>query len=557
MGIGVSTVYGRLRFETKRIVLEDVMPHVAIRLKSMFARISKTQTKVFHLPNSDEMCADLEWFFERYRFEMTPKDAKRLKQGAKQFTIDRDAMETILLPEWQAPAVRGFRPGYGPTRAQSQAIEIVRKRKSLLLGDDVGLGKSWVGMACCMRDGPTAIVVQAHLPTQWVNEFILPYTELTVHIVEETTPYDLPKCDVYVFSYSKLSGWVDIFGTGFFKRVIYDEIQELRTGKDSEKGRAALVLSNMASERLGLSATPVFNYGAEIWNIMTYIDPDILGPFDEFTREWCTMNSSGKWVVEDPDALGSYLRETGVFLRRLREGRPINRLVVDVDYDEETANSAEDLTKILAQKVLRGSFSEAGQAARALDALARRLTGLAKAKGVAAYARILLTSGIPIIISGWHRDVYEIWLRELKDFNPKLYTGSETIKQKDQVKKAFIRGAARGGTDCMIISNRSGAGLDGLQKRCSTVLVGELDWSPQIYEQLFGRVDRPGQVEDEITAIFLVADGGSDPTVMSVNAFKRHQARGITDPGVGEQPVYSDISHIKMLAEKYLERNVA
>ena len=557
MGIGVSTVYGRLRFETKRIVLEDVMPHVAIRLKSMFARISKTQTKVFHLPNSDEMCADLEWFFERYRFEMTPKDAKRLKQGAKQFTIDRDAMETILLPEWQAPAVRGFRPGYGPTRAQSQAIEIVRKRKSLLLGDDVGLGKSWVGMACCMRDGPTAIVVQAHLPTQWVNEFILPYTELTVHIVEETTPYDLPKCDVYVFSYSKLSGWVDIFGTGFFKRVIYDEIQELRTGKDSEKGRAALVLSNMASERLGLSATPVFNYGAEIWNIMTYIDPDILGPFDEFTREWCTMNSSGKWVVEDPDALGSYLRETGVFLRRLREGRPINRLVVDVDYDEETANSAEDLTKILAQKVLRGSFSEAGQAARALDALARRLTGLAKAKGVAAYARILLTSGIPIIISGWHRDVYEIWLRELKDFNPKLYTGSETIKQKDQVKKAFIRGAARGGTDCMIISNRSGAGLDGLQKRCSTVLVGELDWSPQIYEQLFGRVDRPGQVEDEITAIFLVADGGSDPTVMSVNAFKRHQARGITDPGVGERPVYSDISHIKMLAEKYLERNVA
>lgn len=557
MGIGVSSTYGTVEFENDQIILDNVVPHVAIRLKSMFARISKTQTKRFVLPSGDEMCSDLLWFMDRYPLEMNGATLKRLKAGAKRLKADRAALEAILLPDWQAPEIRGFRPGYALEPNQARANEIVKRRKRLLLGDDVGLGKTWVAMASAMRSSPTLVVVQTHLATQWTKEFIIPYTEMTAHIIEETTPYDLPKADIYVISYSKLAGWVDIFATGIFKRVVYDEVQELRTGDDSEKGRAALVLSNMADEIIGLSATPIFNYGSEIWNIMSYIDPDVLGPWDEFIREWCVMGAGDKWVVVDPDALGTYLKETGAFLRRVRDGRPINRIVVDVDYDEKTAKSADDLTLMLAQKVMSGSFQESGRAARELDALARRLTGLAKARGVAAYARILLTAGIPIIISGWHRDVYEIWLDELKEFNPLLYTGSESTSRKDKNKKAFIRGFARGGSDCMIISNRSGAGLDGLQTRCSTVLVGELDWSPQIYEQLFGRVDRRGQKEEEITAIFLVADGGSDPTIMAVNAIKRDQARGITDPGVGEAPVYSDVSHVKMLAQKYLEGKAA
>ncbi|NEI71028.1 ATP-dependent helicase [Rhizobium lusitanum] len=545
--------YGRLQLDGDRWVLSDVPPHVAIRLKNMFQRISKTQTKMFTLPASNEMSADLAWFMERYPFEMSASDARFLKRRVRSFNDDRASTEAILLPGWQAPPIRGFRPGRGLRFHQAQAFELVKRRGSLLLGDDVGFGKTWVAMARAMERRPAAVVVQSHLATQWVNKFIVPNTELTAHIIDGTQPYSLPAADTYIFRYSNIHGWTDVAATGYFKLVAYDEIQDLRTGDTSEKGRAARVFSENAEERLGLSATPVFNYGSEIWSIMSYIDADLLGPWEEFIREWCHMGAGGKWMVTDPDALGSYLREAGAFLRRVRDGRPINRIVVDVAYDHGEAAKTEDLARQLAMKVVEGSFGESGQAARELDALARRVTGMAKAKGVAAYAKILLSSGIPIILAGWHRDVYQIWLDELKEFKPLMYTGSETGRQKDKAVAAYLRRES----DCFIISLRSGAGLDGLQERCATVIVGELDWSPQIYEQLFGRVDREGQKQTEITAIFCTCDFGSDPTIMSVNAVKRDQARGITDPGVGIIPVHTDVSHIKLLAQEYLERSNA
>jgi CO dehydrogenase/acetyl-CoA synthase gamma subunit (corrinoid Fe-S protein) len=109
-----------------------------------------------------------------------------------------------------------------------------------------------------------------------------------------------------------------------------------------------------------------------------------------------------------------------------------------VPYDEEVAAADEPSPAKLALKVLSGKFTERGQAARELDMLARRVTGVAKARHVAAYCKILLEAGTPIILGGWHRDVYDIWLEELKAFNPMLYTGSETPRQKDAVKRAFM-----------------------------------------------------------------------------------------------------------------------
>jgi hypothetical protein len=542
--------YGRLELLGDRWVLTDVPPHVAIRLKNVFQRIEKTQTKRFSLPASDQMSTDLDWFMDRYPFEMSPADHRALKERRRRYEDDQAKNEAILLPGWEAPTVAGFRSGYGLRYRQSQAFEIVKRRGSLLLGDDVGFGKTFVAMARAMERRPAAAIVPPHVATQWVHKFIVPFTQLTAHIVDGTTPYNLPKADVTVFRYSNIHGWTDIAAQGYFKFVAFDEIQELRTGDESEKGKAARVFAQNAEERLGLSATPVFNYGSEIWNIMSYVDPDLLGPWEEFIREWCHMGPGNKWMVTDPDALGSYLRESGGFLRRVRDGRPINRIVVPVDYDHQEAHKAEDLARALAMKVMSGMFSESGQAARELDALARRVTGVAKARGVAAYCKILLSAGIPIILAGWHREVYSTWQKELAEFKPILYTGSESVSQKDKAVRRFIAGES----NLFIISLRSGAGLDGLQKRCATVVVGELDWSPQIYEQLFGRVDREGQLQEEITAIFCTCDFGSDPVVISVNAVKRDQARGITDPGVGIIPVHTDISHIKLLAQEYLAR---
>lgn len=552
--------YGRLQLQGDRWVLSEVPPNVAIRLKSIFASIPKTQTKAFDLPASDQTSADISWFCSRYPMSMSAVDRAELERRRALFEDDRSQIESILLPDWKPTGgLHGFRAGYAPNQMQRQAIELVHKTRRLLLGDEMGQGKSWSAMGALVGSPylPAALIVPANLPTQWVEEYLKPYTYLSSHIIRGTKPYKLPPANIYVFRYTNIHGWVDIAATGFFKAVVFDEIHELRhgysqdgrPGEGTQKGNAAKVFADNAQLKLGLSGTPVLGYGSEIWNVMSFLDPDVLGDWWDFVREWCHRKGN-HWVVTDPDALGAYLREARVFLRRVREGRPVNTIPIEVGFDEAVAEDAERLARALAMKVMRGSFVEAGQAARELDAFARLQTGLAKADSVAAYVRMLIeASGEQIILAGWHRQVYARWLHLLADLKPILYTGSETARQKEQAKRAFIDRKA----NPLIISLRSGVGLDGLQKVCSTVVVGEFDWSAGITSQLIGRIDRPGQPKDEVTAIFPYVNFGSDPTIMAVNAIKKDQARGINDPGAAMPAVYTNESRIKMLAEAFLE----
>lgn len=544
--------YGELRLDGGRWVMTGAPPHVALKLKAMFPFIRKDQVETFAFRDTPEICSDLEWFTHRYPMEMVPEDRVRLIGGKREFLHRRAEAEAILLPDWTPPPGHGLREGKALYHGQAQAVELLLKTGRLLCMDDVGLGKTLVALgalASSPQHLPAAIVVQAHLPSQWVKEFIEPFTHLRAHIIQGRTPYDLPPADLYIFRYSNLCGWEDIAATGLFKTVVFDEIQELRHGIGTAKGRAAKVFADHAELKLGLSATPIFNYGSEIFAILEFIAPGLLGEWPDFVREWCTGNS-GKWVVKDPDALGTYLRELQLVIRRTRQGRRVNSLVIDVESDEEVEQQHQALARSLAMRVVSGSFVDRGQAARELDAFARMVTGVAKARSVAAYVRILLDAGTPVILAGWHRDVYEIWLTELAAFKPVLYTGSESPAQKDKAKAAFISGES----DLFIISLRSGSGLDGLQHRCATVCIGELDWTAATYEQLVGRVDRPGQTVSEIDALYFVSSGGSDPIVVEVNGLKKAQARGIVDPLAGVAETYSNESRIKLLAQRYLDK---
>ncbi|MCS0497882.1 DEAD/DEAH box helicase [Ancylobacter sp. MQZ15Z-1] len=546
-------MYGTLHFDGERWVMSGLEPHVAIKLKAMFPGVPKASTGPFTFPDGVAMASDLEWFLHRYPMEMAEADRARMLAGRDAFTGRRNDVERIFVPDWTPPATLGFQPGRELYRYQAEAAEVVRKLGRLLLLDDVGLGKTVTALGA-LTDGenlPAAIVVQPHLRTQWKKEYVEKFTTLRAHIIQGTQPYDLPEADLYLFSYSNIAGWVDVFATGRFRAVVYDEIQELRTGTSTAKGQAAAILSANTRMRIGLTATPVYNYGPEMFHVVEAIEPGALGTYEDFLREWCSFGGR-KAIVKEPDALGTYLREIQLVLRRERAGGNVNTIPIEVDYDEDVEADSLALMRTLASTVVSGSFAQRGQAARELDIMARMVTGLAKAKSVAAYVRLLLNEGLPVLLAGWHREVYDIWGRELGEFDPVLYTGSETPSQKDRAKAAFINGD----TNLMMISLRSGAGLDGLQQRCSHVVFGELDWSPKVHEQVIGRLDRPGQSE-QVTAIFLHANGGSDPLIVSMLGLKASQAQGIVDPGKGVMPVLSDGSRIRALAERFLQGSVA
>jgi hypothetical protein len=168
------------------------------------------------------------------------------------------------------------------------------------------------------------------------------------------------------------------------------------------------------------------------------------------------------------------------------------------------------------------------------------------------YVRMLVEAGEPVLLAGWHRDVYDIWLEELADLRPVMYTGSESSAAKRRNKTKFCLG----GSDLMIISLRSGIGLDGLQERCRTVAFGELDWSPKVHRQVVGRVRRPGQ-RHQVDVLNFYTDGGSDPAIIEIHGIKASQSKGIVDPLSGTEQVHSDASRLKALARDYLDRRAA
>lgn len=546
--------FGELTFDQKssRWKMTDVQPHVCIKLKSIFPKIPKTSVAPFWFPDTLEMCTDLGWFIMRYPLKISPRDFNHLIDSKQLFDQIASEMERILMPDYK-PHPISLRDGHVARDYQLKAAFLHDKTKRLLLGDDLGLGKTLSAILTFLNAGtlPAVVVVQTHLTRQWQGE-IEKFTNLRTHIIKGTKPYNLPVADVYIMKYSCLAGWVDIFGQNIFRSVVFDEVQELRHS-NSNKYQAAKVLAVNTEYCLGMSATPVYNYADEIYHILNLIKDGCLGPYPDFLREWSTARFP-KVIISDPKALGTYLRDNYLFLRRTREevGRElpmINKIVHVVGYDDNEVKKVDALATQLAMKIVSGSFMERGMAARELDLLVRQKTGVSKAREVAEYVKILVSNGEPIVLAGWHRDVYDIWKEHLKEFNPVFYTGTESEAQKEKAKQAFVNGD----TDLFIISLRSGIGLDGLQKRCRTVVIGELDWSPQVHNQLIGRVDRDGQKE-QVTAIFLVSEYGSDPVIIDLLGLKSSQAHGIINPLTAPVQTVTDESRIRKLAEQFLKK---
>ncbi|WP_428925014.1 SNF2-related protein [Marinibacterium sp. SX1] len=545
------------RTETGWVVAE-LKPHVSIRFKDLFKGIPTGTVPPFHLRDRPDIAADLDWFMQRFPLEMDHETECRLSTGVKEYRCAQAQIDALRNVEYVAPERPGFKEGEAALPYQRRAAEMLRATGRLLLLDDVGLGKT-VSALASIADGwglPAAVVVQPHLSAQWVVDYIERFTHLRAIEVKDRNARALPPADVYVFRYSNISAWVDMFEPLGIKTVIFDEIQELRHGTATEKGRAAASICAVVDHHMGLTATPIYNYGSEIFNVVECIAPGALGSWMEFQINWCTSHGA-HWIVKDPEALGAYLQEEGITLRRTHEDAEVaatlpalSKTVIEVEWDDGAVRSDRELQIRLAQRVLAGGFHDRGQAARELDMLMRQETGIAKARSVAAYVRTLAEAGEAVLVGAWHREVYRILNECLADLNPVMFTGSESPASKKRSKAAFVAGE----TNIMLMSLRAGAGLDGLQHRAAHIVYAELDWSPQVHVQFTGRLHRRGQARP-VTAHFLHTDGGSDPAIMSTLGLKASQSHGILNPygGMGEATPVNE-GRIKELARLVLAR---
>lgn len=535
------------------------VPHVTMRVKRIFPRVSATSTGYVRIKDTPEIARDLEWVLDRWPMKMSATDEDVLRSRARGHREMESAVQSILNGERRLDFTR--EPARPPRAYQLEAADLALATGHLLVVDAVGLGKTMTSLLVLREEAalPAAVVTLGGvLPNQWLKQLALTFPELHGHVLKIGSVYDPAERDgrepdVLVMPYSRLAKWSPYL-IGKVKTIIFDEIQELRHD-GTNKYVAAQAIRNQASYAVGLTATPVYGYGGEMHNIMEIIAPDSLGARDEFAREWGGASQGRTNLrLHDAGALGTYLREEGLMLRRTRKDVDMEldepeRIVQDVDTNHEYLDSETTDAVAIAERFLAGgknAFTAGGE----LDWKMRQATGIAKAPHVADFVRLLLESEDRILLFGWHRAVYDIWIEKLwHDFQPVLYTGSESPTQKQAALDKFASGRSR----VLIMSLRSGAGIDGIQEHCSVAVFGELDWSPGIHTQNIGRLDRDGQTQP-VVAYFCVSDGGTDPLMTETLELKRQQSDAITDPDSVIYQAAASSDRVQRLAKAVLER---
>lgn len=548
-------------------------PHVAIRLRRLFIQITRDAKGDFTLTDTIENSNDLSWFESRYPMEMSPNDREYLERRTQAYKNQTNLVDKLLNGIVQPRAFELAKPArHYQLLPPAMCLEL----GGLLCADDIGLGKT-IEAICLFRDPrtlPAVVVTLSDLPAQWAEKIREFAPDLTVHILKGVTPYDLtalrnnPKAgqsalsgempNVILMNYEKLGGWAETLAK-FAKCVVWDEVQELRTGPGTLKYEGAKYLADCAQFRLGISNTPIYNYGGEFFNVMQCIRPDALGSKDEFQTEWCRGVTTRKVAIANPRAFGQYLRSSGLMIKRTatevgRElpggGKPIiipHIIGADLAVLDKVSTSCAELAKLILRQGREDFKGQKRQARKEFNMRLRQATGVAKAPFVADFLRLLVESGEKPVLFGWHRDFWSIILERLKDLQPAMWTGSEGPKDKAENKRRYLEGE----TDLFFCSLRAGAGLDGLQARSRIVVIGELDYSPEVHKQNIGRVYRDG-IKDIVRAYFLTAEAGSDPMLAEILGLKKMQIEGIMSPDEEIEELEEDPEHMVKMAEGYL-----
>ncbi|MET8369870.1 DEAD/DEAH box helicase [Micromonospora profundi] len=192
-----------------------------------------------------------------------------------------------------------------------------------VLADDMGLGKTVQLLALLAGDppdaGPTLLVCPMSLVGNWQREAAKFTPGLRVHVHHGAERVRGPEftaaahgADLVLTTYSVAArDAVDLAGIDWH-RVVVDEAQAI---KNASTRQAEAVRALPARQRVAVTGTPVENRLADLWSIMQFANPGLLGPAATFRKRFAEpIERNG-----DAEAAERLRRITGPFvLRRLK-----------------------------------------------------------------------------------------------------------------------------------------------------------------------------------------------------------------------------------------------
>jgi SNF2 family DNA or RNA helicase len=342
----------------------------------------------------------------------------------------------------------------------------------------------------------------------------------------------LGKFDFYIINYDLLHKRLGDLSKLDIKTIVCDEVQYLRS-KSTKKYAAVKKLAALKSVKykIGLSGTPIYNHGSEIWPIVDILRPGLLGSFKEFCEYFCYVDPKGRAIVLEKKraSLGDELKKH-VMLRRTKSDvlkelkeKVRYREFIDVDiryYRKELDNIWKSLET--EQKKAKSAFDKSSSYYRAIQR-ERYAAGMAKLPHVINFVKNIMAIEESVIVFCHHKLIHELLHKNLAEYSPSSIIGGQTDTQRQRHIDMFQNGA----TKLMIAGLRAGnVGINLSHARY--VIFAELDWSPAIHRQAEDRLHRIGQ-KNTVFAYYLIGNGTLDDHVADVLMDKSYEIDSIMD----------------------------
>ena len=166
-----------------------------------------------------------------------------------------------------------------------------------VLADDMGLGKTVQLLALMCGElpaegGPTLLVCPMSLVGNWQREAARFAPGLRVHVHHGA---ERPKgkafqavvasCDMVVTTYGLVVRDIDALREMSWRRVVLDEAQAV---KNAATRAAVAVRSLPSSHRFAVTGTPVENRLGDLWSLMEFANPGLLGQPSSFKQRFAT-----------------------------------------------------------------------------------------------------------------------------------------------------------------------------------------------------------------------------------------------------------------------------
>ena len=376
----------------------------------------------------------------------------------------------------------------------------------LLLGDEMGLGKSLQALLCVLAGQyqKILIVCPAVVKVNWANE-VEKWTELTPSVVYGRSG-DYETGDVTIVNYDLLQHRLDALCEDDYDCVVFDECHNLKSQK-AESTKAAKRLAKWPTVQgiIAMSGTPILNRPEEIFTTLNMLKPSTFPDYFLFGKKYCAAIHNGYgWdfggasnIETSEDGVTvplKHLLKDGSHRRTMEDPRLSSQmpdlretvLEVEVDrtQDDEAYNTCMDQLEY--HRTTGSGSIPPGLLLNILTEL-RHSAGNAKVDVAANWAiDYYEQTGKPLVIFAHHINVVErIATRLSLKAQCGLITGSTQDKERQKIISAFQEGHVQF-LICSTLAMKEGVNLD----TADTTLFVERQWVPAHEKQAAARVRR-------------------------------------------------------------------